>query len=74
MTLLLEVFVELILMILLDNLQLLLRKPDTSSSNPSTSRCKVTRDVHESFHVAHKVQKDTGAPVYADDMEVFSVA
>jgi hypothetical protein len=58
---------------LLDNLQLLLRETDTSP-NPSTSRSKETRDVSESFHVAHQVQKDIGAAVYAGDMEVFSGA
>jgi hypothetical protein len=39
----------------LDNLQLLLREPDTSSPNPSTSRGKETLDVSESFLVAHQV-------------------
>jgi hypothetical protein len=32
------------------------------------------RDVAESFHVAHQVQKDIEAAVHACDMEVFSVA
>jgi hypothetical protein len=40
---------------LLDNLQLLLSKPDTYSPNPSTSRGKETRDFPESFHVAQQV-------------------
>jgi hypothetical protein len=52
----------------------LLREPDTSSPNPSTSRSKKTRNVSESFHVAQQVQKDKGAAVHADDMQVFSVA
>jgi hypothetical protein len=59
---------------LLDNLQSLLREPDTSSPNPSTSRSKETLAVPESFHVAQQVQKHTGAAVHAGDMEVFSVA
>jgi hypothetical protein len=59
---------------LLDNLQLLLREPDTFSPNPSTSRSKQTRDVPEHFHVAQQVQKDIGAAVHTGDIEVFSVA
>jgi hypothetical protein len=60
---------------LLDNLQSLLRAPDSASQNHSTSHCKETPDeVSESLHVAQQVQKDTGAAVYAGDMEVFSVA
>jgi hypothetical protein len=43
---------------ILDNLQSLLREPETSSPNPSTSHSKETRDVPESFHVAQQVQKD----------------
>jgi hypothetical protein len=54
----------------LDNLQSLLTAPD-ASPHPSTSHGKETP---ESFHVAQQVQKDTGAAVHADDMEVFSVA
>jgi hypothetical protein len=52
----------------------MLREPDTSLPNPSTSRSKETRDVPERFHVAQQVQKDIGAAVHAGDMEVFSVA
>jgi hypothetical protein len=52
---------------------LLLREPDTSSPNSSTSCRKETHDVPESFHVAQQVQKDTGVAVHAGDMEVFSV-
>jgi hypothetical protein len=58
---------------LLDNLQSLLREPDTSLPNPSTSRCK-EKHVPASFHVAQQVQNDIHAAVHADDMEVFSVA
>jgi hypothetical protein len=43
---------------LLDNLQLLLREPDTSLPNLSTSHSKETHDVPESFYVAQQVQKD----------------
>jgi hypothetical protein len=50
---------------LLDNLQLLLREPDTSSPNHSTSHSNETHDVPESFHVAQQVQKDIGAAVHA---------
>jgi hypothetical protein len=58
----------------LHNLQSLLRAPDASSLNPSTSHGKETPDdVPESFHVVQQVQKDTGAAVHGD-MEVFSVA
>jgi hypothetical protein len=53
---------------------LLLREPDTSSPNPSTSRSKETLDVPKSFHVAQQEQKGTGAALHAGDMEVFSVA
>jgi hypothetical protein len=56
---------------LLDNLQSLLREPDTSLSNLSTSHSKETHDVPESFHVAQQVQYST---VHVGDMEVFSVA
>jgi hypothetical protein len=59
---------------LLNNLQSLLREPDTSSPNPSTGRSKETRDVPECFHVVRQVQKDIGAAVHAGDMKVFSVA
>jgi hypothetical protein len=38
--------------ILLDNLQSLLKEPDTSSPNPSISHGKETRYVPDSFHVA----------------------
>jgi hypothetical protein len=48
--------------ILMDSLQSLIREPDTSSPNPSTS-CKETHDVPESFHVAQQIQKDIGAAV-----------
>jgi hypothetical protein len=60
---------------LLNNLQSLLRAPDATSPNPSSSHGKETPDaVPESFHVAQQVQKDTGATVRAGDMEVYSVA
>jgi hypothetical protein len=60
---------------LLENLQSLLRAPDASSPNPSTSHGKETPDaVTESFHFAQQVQKETGVVVHAGDMEVFSVA
>jgi hypothetical protein len=50
----------------------LLRAPDASSPNLSTSHGKETSDdVPESFHVAQQVQKDTGAAVHAGDMGVF---
>jgi hypothetical protein len=49
---------------LLDNLQSLLRQPDTSLPNPSTNRSKETLDVPESFHVAQQVQKDIGVAVH----------
>jgi hypothetical protein len=53
----------------------LLRAPDASSPNPSTSHGKETPDhVLDSFHVGQQVQKDTGAAVHADDIQVFSVA
>jgi hypothetical protein len=45
----------------LDNLQSLLRAPNGSSPNSSTSHGKETPDtVPESFHVAQQVQKDIG--------------
>jgi hypothetical protein len=44
------------------NLQSLLRAPEASSPNPSTSHGKETPgDDPESFHVAQQVQKDSGA-------------
>jgi hypothetical protein len=52
----------------------LLREPDTSLQNPSTSCSKETRDVPESFCVVQQVQKDIGAAVHAGDGKVFSVA
>jgi hypothetical protein len=59
---------------LVDNLQSLLRAPDASSPNSSTSHGKETLDeVPEGFHVAQYVQKYIGAAVDAGDMEVFSV-
>jgi hypothetical protein len=45
----------------LDNLQLLLRDPDTSSPNPEYPRCLASTEGHS-------------AAVHAGDMEVFSVA
>jgi hypothetical protein len=59
---------------LLDNLQSLLKAPDSALQNPSTSHGKETCDVPESFHVTQQVQKDTRAVIHAGDMEVFSVA
>jgi hypothetical protein len=52
----------------------LLRAPDASSPNLSTSYGKETPDgVPESFHVAQQVQKDIDAAVDIGDRQVFSV-
>jgi hypothetical protein len=59
---------------LMDNILSLLRSPDASSPNSSTSLSKETLDhVPKSFHVVRQVQKDTGAEVHGD-VEVFPVA
>jgi hypothetical protein len=58
---------------LLDNLQLLLRAPDSALQNPTINHDKETSDVPQSFHVAQQVQKGIGTAVYGGNMEVFSV-
>jgi hypothetical protein len=58
----------------LDNLQSLLKAPNSASRNPSMSHDKETSDdVSESVHVAWHVQKDKRSAVHAGDIEVFSV-
>jgi ABC-type ATPase with predicted acetyltransferase domain len=52
----------------------LLREPDTSSQNLSTSHSKETRDVPESFHVTQKVQKDIVLQHILVTWKMFSVA
>jgi hypothetical protein len=59
---------------LLDNLQLLLKAPDASSSILSASHSNETPDVSESSHVSQKVQEVIGASEHVGDMELFSVA
>jgi hypothetical protein len=52
----------------------LLRAPDASSPNPSTSHgMEIPDDVPEGFHVARQVRNDTYAAVHAGYMEVFSI-
>jgi hypothetical protein len=59
---------------LLDNLESLLRAPDSASGNPSTSHGKESSDdLSQSLHVAWHVQ-DIGAALHSGDKEVVSVA
>jgi hypothetical protein len=59
---------------LLDEVHSLLRAPDASSPNPSTTYGRENPDVPKSLHVAEQVQEDIGAAVHVSDMEVFSIS